>query len=96
MLHSSSKQHQQRDMGLLTVCAALQVGEHDGCGPGNYAASGFSYIPETFMAERIGVYNICWRDMGVPTLDKMMDIVQVRGMSVCGTCQSTEGGLQSL
>jgi protein tyrosine phosphatase domain-containing protein 1 len=60
------------------VCIpALQVGEHDGCGPGNYAASGFSYIPETFMAERIGVYNICWRDMGVPTLDKMMDIVQV-------------------
>jgi hypothetical protein len=75
--------------------SALQVGEHDGCGPGNHAASGFSYIPETFMAERIGVYNICWRDMGVPTLDKMMDIVQVRCMPSCATWQSTEGARNS-
>lgn len=30
------------------------------------------------MAAKIGVYNISWRDMGVPTLEKMMDIVQVR------------------
>jgi hypothetical protein len=42
------------------------------------AVCGFTYNPETFMAAKIGVYNISWRDMGVPTLDKMMDIVQVR------------------
>lgn len=54
-----------------------QVGEHESCGPGNLAASGFTYNPETFMAAKIGVYNISWRDMGVPTLEKMMDIVQV-------------------
>lgn len=32
------------------------------------------------MAAKIGVYNISWRDMGVPTLEKMMDIVQVRSL----------------
>ena len=31
---------------------------------------------------RIGFYNFSWRDMGVPDLDKMMDIVQV-GVSPC-------------
>ena len=29
------------------------------------------------MAVGIGVYNFSWRDMGVPTLHKMLDIVQV-------------------
>jgi protein tyrosine phosphatase domain-containing protein 1 len=30
------------------------------------------------MAGRIHFYNFSWRDMGVPSLDKIMDIVQVR------------------
>jgi protein tyrosine phosphatase domain-containing protein 1 len=63
---------------LLLGAHCLQVGEHESCGPGNLAVSGFTYNPETFMAAKIGVYNISWRDMGVPTLEKMMDIVQVR------------------
>jgi len=54
-----------------------QVGEHDSCGPGNLPASGFTYNPELFMSAKIGFYNLSWRDMGVPTLDKMMDVVQV-------------------
>lgn len=54
-----------------------QVGEHAGCGPGNLPCSGFTYRPEYFMASGIGVANIPWRDLGVPTLGKMMDIVQV-------------------
>lgn len=58
--------------------AGVQVGEHESCGPGNLPVSGFTYNPETFMAAKIGVYNISWRDMGVPTLEKMMDIVQVQ------------------
>lgn len=62
---------------MRRTAAGVQVGEHDSCGPGNLAVSGFTYNPETFMAARIGVYNISWRDMGVPTLEKMMDIVQV-------------------
>jgi hypothetical protein len=65
--------------------AAPQVGEHDSCGPGNLPGSGFSYSPESFMAARVAVYNFSWRDMGVPSLDKMMDIVQVSGGSV-GWC----------
>ena len=54
-----------------------QVGEHDSCGPGNLPSSGFSYEPESFTAARVGFYNFSWRDMGVPDLDRMMDIVQV-------------------
>jgi hypothetical protein len=77
----------------------VQVGEHESCGPGNMPVSGFTYNPETFMAAKIGVYNISWRDMGVPTLEKMMDIVQVGysegswGASsccwLCSACRST-------
>ncbi len=54
-----------------------EVGEHDSCGPGNLPSSGFSYEPESFTAARIGFYNFSWRDMGVPDLYRMMDIVQV-------------------
>lgn len=58
--------------------AVVQVGEHETCGPGLLASCGFTYNPEAFMAAKIGFCNFSWRDMGVPTLDKMMDIVQVR------------------
>jgi protein tyrosine phosphatase domain-containing protein 1 len=54
-----------------------EVGEHDNCGPGNLPKSGFTYDPDSFMAAQIGFYNFSWRDMGVPDLDRMMDIVQV-------------------
>lgn len=54
-----------------------EVGEHDNCGPGNLPKSGFTYDPDSFMAAQIGFYNFSWRDMGVPDLSKMMDIVQV-------------------
>ncbi|GAX73342.1 hypothetical protein CEUSTIGMA_g795.t1 [Chlamydomonas eustigma] len=54
-----------------------EVGEHDSCGPGCLPSSGFSYDPDSFMAACIGFYNFSWVDMGVPNLDKMMDIVQV-------------------
>ncbi len=54
------------------------MGEHAGCGPGLLPGSGFTYDPETLMAGRIHFYNFSWRDMGVPSLDKIMDIVQVR------------------
>jgi protein tyrosine phosphatase domain-containing protein 1 len=37
------------------------------------------------MVARIGFVNLSWRDMGVPTLDKMMDIVQARDLMMrCG------------
>lgn len=74
------------------------MGEHESCGPGNLAVSGFTYNPETFMAAKIGVYNISWRDMGVPTLEKMMDMVQVRLLAAaaahssgCAVCASGRG-----
>ena len=59
-----------------------EFGEHAHCGRGILPASGFSYDPEAFMAADVGVYNFSWRDMGVPTLFKMMDIVQVK-LSYC-------------
>ncbi|KAG2493410.1 hypothetical protein HYH03_008535 [Edaphochlamys debaryana] len=54
-----------------------EVGEHATCGPGNLPGSGFTYDPEAFMKAGIGYYNFSWRDMGVPSLEVMMDIVQV-------------------
>eukprot|EP00200_Dunaliella_tertiolecta_P007124 CAMPEP_0202370966 /NCGR_PEP_ID=MMETSP1127-20130417/2457_1 /ASSEMBLY_ACC=CAM_ASM_000462 /TAXON_ID=3047 /ORGANISM="Dunaliella tertiolecta, Strain CCMP1320" /LENGTH=1256 /DNA_ID=CAMNT_0048967055 /DNA_START=16 /DNA_END=3783 /DNA_ORIENTATION=- len=59
-----------------------EVGEHDHCGPGNLRKSGFSYDPELFMAAKIGFFNFSWQDMGVPDLDRMMDIVQVMDYTV--------------
>ena len=71
-------------------CGHVQeVGEHAHCGRGILPQSGFSYNPEAFMAADIGVYNFSWRDMGVPTLFKMMDIVQVkRSLLLNCTCKA--------
>lgn len=66
---------QQQRIGM--ILNLQEVGEHASCGPGNLPSCGFSYEAEPFMAAGVGVYNFSWRDMGVPTLDRMMDIVQV-------------------
>jgi hypothetical protein len=51
-------------------------------------ASGFSYLPESFMSARVGFYNFGWVDMGVPDLDRMMDIVQVGSAAAAHDCSS--------
>ncbi|GIL44468.1 hypothetical protein Vafri_1913 [Volvox africanus] len=66
---------QHQNIGM--ILNLQEVGEHANCGPGNLPHCGFTYDPETFMAGGIGYYNFSWRDMGVPSLDRMMDIVQV-------------------
>ncbi|GBF98311.1 hypothetical protein Rsub_10974 [Raphidocelis subcapitata] len=68
---------QFREQGVGMVINLQEVGEHAECGPGNLPGSGFTYRPEYFMAGGIGFVNISWRDMGVPTLDRMLDLVQV-------------------
>ncbi|KAG2450553.1 hypothetical protein HYH02_005054 [Chlamydomonas schloesseri] len=65
----------QANIGM--ILNLQEVGEHASCGPGNLPGTGFTYDPESFMAAGIGYYNFSWRDMGVPSLDRMMDIVQV-------------------
>ncbi|KXZ56447.1 hypothetical protein GPECTOR_1g40 [Gonium pectorale] len=66
---------QKENIGM--ILNLQEVGEHASCGPGNLPSSGFTYDPESFMAGGIGYYNFAWRDMGVPSLERMMDIVQV-------------------
>ncbi len=64
---------------MFLALVEQEVGEHAGCGPGVLTTCGFSYNPETFMAGGVRCYNFSWRDMGVPSLKKVMDLVQVRG-----------------
>ena len=74
-----------------------EVGEHAHCGRGNVAASGFSYDPQSFMLAGIGVYNLSWRDMGVPSLHRILEIVQVGlsvGDGVCRRVQSWTLGMR--
>ncbi|GFR47125.1 hypothetical protein Agub_g8812 [Astrephomene gubernaculifera] len=66
---------QQARIGM--ILNLQETGEHAHCGPGNLPHTGFTYDPESFMAGGVGYYNFAWRDMGVPNLDRMMDIVQV-------------------
>lgn len=65
----------RHNIGLLLNLQ--EVGEHGGCGPGNLSTSGFSYEPDAFQAAGIAAVNMGWRDMSVPALDQMLDIVQV-------------------
>ena len=54
-----------------------QAGEHAHCGRG-VLAGGFSYHPAAFAAAGVEVSVCGWRDMGVPTLLRMLEIVQAR------------------
>lgn len=68
------------------ILLSQEVGEHAHCGPGNLPSCGFTYSPESFMAAGVGFYNFSWRDMGVPNLDKIMDIVQVGQAASAAHC----------
>ena len=52
------------------------AGEHPHCGDGIHAA-GFSYRPEEFTDAGIFYYNPGWVDMNTPSLEKMVEIVQI-------------------
>lgn len=67
---------QAANLGL--VLNLQEVGEHAGCGPGVLPHTGYSYDPEAWMAGGVAYVSLGWRDMGVPSLERMMDIVQVR------------------
>jgi len=41
-------------------------------------ASGFSYEAGAFAAAGVEVAAVGWRDMGVPTLLRMLEVVQAR------------------
>ncbi|KAK9806168.1 hypothetical protein WJX72_003967 [[Myrmecia] bisecta] len=73
--HSLVQRFQEAQIGM--ILNLQEVGEHAHCGRGVLPNSGFSYDPESFMAAGIGFFNFSWRDMGCPSLHKMMDIVQV-------------------
>jgi hypothetical protein len=84
MQRPSDKKIKQHDvlgqMKAQHVCAVLNLqshGEHPLCGDGIDAESGYSYKPETFMDAGIYYYNFGFVDMGVPSMETMMRIVQV-------------------
>lgn len=56
-------------------------GEHAWCGDG-IESSGFSYDPQHFMNNNILFYNHGWMDMSTPTLEKMLQIVQLMSFHV--------------
>lgn len=62
---------------IKAIFNLTEVGEHPFCGCGNLVCSGFSYNPEQFMRAGINHFNYSWRDMTVPTINLMMDIVHV-------------------
>lgn len=53
-----------------------QSGEHRDCGDG-LVNDEFSYSPEDFMRANIFYYNFGWKDMTVPPLELVLNIVQV-------------------
>lgn len=59
---------------------AAQAGEHAHCGRG-VLAGGFSYEAAAFAAAGVEMAVCGWRDMGVPTLLRMLEVVQVHPLS---------------
>ncbi|KAJ3199564.1 hypothetical protein HDU67_002693, partial [Dinochytrium kinnereticum] len=66
-----------KSLGVGAIFNLQERGEHELCGDGLEASSGFSYKPETWMDAGISYFNFGWRDMDVPSLDLVLRIVQV-------------------
>lgn len=72
--------------GITSIINLQEPGEHEQCGNGIHASSGFSYLPETWMSAGMQFYNFGWPDMDIPEFSQMLNLVQV--MSFC----LSEGG----
>jgi protein tyrosine phosphatase domain-containing protein 1 len=62
---------------IKAIINLQQFGEHELCGDGNDPKCGFSYNPQDFMDAGVFHYNFGWIDMSVPTVEYMLNIVQV-------------------
>jgi hypothetical protein len=69
--------HQFRRNRVTAIFNLTEVGEHPYCGCGILECSGFSYDPNQFMLAGINYFNYSWRDMSVPTMNLMMNLVHV-------------------
>lgn len=74
-----------------------QSGEHKDCGDG-LINDEFSYTPDDFMRANIFYYNFGWKDMTVPPIELVLNIVQVmqftlvsRGQKVAIHCHAGLG-----
>jgi len=60
---------------IKSVVNLQESGEHEFCG--KILESGFTYNPETLMAERINYFNFPTEDFGVWSPERLLDIVKV-------------------
>ncbi|KAJ3411591.1 Protein tyrosine phosphatase domain-containing protein 1 [Chytridiales sp. JEL 0842] len=67
--------------GIKAIFNCQLPGEHELCGDGLDPTSGFSYNPETWMHNDVFYYNFGWKDMTVPKLDFILQMVQVMAFS---------------
>eukprot|EP00164_Ancoracysta_twista_P005367 GFYU01007340.1.p1 GENE.GFYU01007340.1~~GFYU01007340.1.p1 ORF type:complete len:591 (-),score=128.05 GFYU01007340.1:145-1917(-) len=68
---------QFKEAGITGIMNVQERGEHAWCGDGIEESSGFSYLPETFMNNNIFFYNYGWKDMYIPSMDSITDMVHV-------------------
>lgn len=68
---------QFKEKGIVAIFNLQQAGEHAGCGDGLVEDGSFSYCVETFIDAGISFYNFPWKDMTTPTIQLMMNAVQV-------------------
>ena len=73
---------QFRRYRISAVFNLTEPGEHPHCGAGNLEC-GFPYNPDTLMAAGIKHFNYSWKDMTVPSISMLMDIVHIAYNEIC-------------
>lgn len=63
-------------LNMRAIINLQQPGEHSLCGDGN-CETGFSYNAQHFLDDGILCFNFGWVDMSVPTVEHVLNIVQV-------------------
>uniref|UniRef100_H3BAB8 Protein tyrosine phosphatase domain-containing protein 1 n=1 Tax=Latimeria chalumnae TaxID=7897 RepID=H3BAB8_LATCH len=73
---------QFKDLGICTIINLQHPREHASCGPPLEPESGFTYLPQDFMKNKIYFYNFTWKDYGVASLTAVLDMVKVMAFAL--------------
>jgi hypothetical protein len=73
---------------IRAIINLQSAGEHPLCGDGIHP-EGFSYRPDEFAEHGVSHYNFAFTDMSVPSMAKMLSIVQVTSYHITSShhCQ---------
>ena len=86
-----------KNLGITAIINCTEISEHPYCGDGILNSIGLSYDPNDVIKGGIQYYHYGWQDLTTPSIDLMLEIVNVakciieKGGKICVHCHAGLG-----